>query len=762
MLAKTGLRCLSTMAALVALLTFGCSNPVDAPDNEDALNGAAASVAGNAISDGTNYAGEDNEHFSFLPPLVPKADFEGVFDGSLFPVVKIYALDNTDESGSPTVTGPPIAIFTGDAESGSESVRVNAEDEHYIVNWHTKKYELEPGVTYRIVVIVDETELGFADVTATLAGKNKRGADRSDSAGLQMGRTLPIKWRVEEGALTPVVPVTGVSLNRSEMTISQGGSGQLTAIVEPADATDTAVTWSTSDPDVATVSSTGLVQSVGASGTATITVTTEDGGFTDNCVVTVRLPYNAGDIAEPSQGMLFYKRNNASYGVGIFPNDTFTRDVNESDLNPGGTWSVEIAVTLSNQTTGRIEPIIAYRYGDVQQGEESILFEGLAYHILRQDIDLICDGVARPFVVEVRDDSGNVIETLFTTNLQVTLQYPPTEAPVLSVSPSTVNSTEPYTLSWNLSPEATGAYLERSTDPDFAQGAPGSQGSSMGALTSQTYQIGVAEETTYYYRVKQMNIAGASPFSNTVSVTILPPPDIGIQDYELGDIAEPSQGMLSYTRNNSSSGVGIFPNATFKRDVDQSYLNPGGTWDVRIAATLTNQTAKRIEPVIAWSYGDVQQGEESILFEGLEYHILRQNISLVPDGVARPFVIQVKDNSGNVIETLFTTYLQVTLQYPPTEAPVLNVSSSTVNSTEPFTLSWNLSPEATGAYLERSTDPNFAQGAPGSQGTSMGALTSQTYQIGVSEETTYYYRVKQMNVAGASPFSNTVSVNILP
>ncbi|MFC1545373.1 hypothetical protein ACFL44_01635, partial [Gemmatimonadota bacterium] len=230
----------------------------------------------------------------------------------------------------------------------------------------------------------------------------------------------------------------------------------------------------------------------------------------------------------------------------------------------------------------------------------------------------------------------------------------------------------------------------------------------------------------------------------------------------LGDIAEPSQGMLSYTRNNSSSGVGIFPNATFKRDVDQSYLNPGGTWDVRIAATLTNQTAKRIEPVIAWSYGDVQQGEESILFEGLEYHILRQNISLVPDGVARPFVIQVKDNSGNVIETLFTTYLQVTLQYPPTEAPVLNVSSSTVNSTEPFTLSWNLSPEATGAYLERSTDPNFAQGAPGSQGTSMGALTSQTYQIGVSEETTYYYRVKQMNVAGASPFSNTVSVTILP
>ena len=54
----------------------------------------------------------------------------------------------------------------------------------------------------------------------------------------------------------------------------------------PADATNKNVTWSSDNEAAATVSSTGLVTAV-AAGSATITVTTEDGGFTDTCAVTV-------------------------------------------------------------------------------------------------------------------------------------------------------------------------------------------------------------------------------------------------------------------------------------------------------------------------------------------------------------------------------------------------------------------------------------------------------------------------------------------
>lgn len=82
------------------------------------------------------------------------------------------------------------------------------------------------------------------------------------------------------------VAVTGVSLNASTATVTVAGTEQLTATIAPADATNQNVSWTSSDTDKATVSDTGLVTGV-ASGTATITVTTEDGGFTDTCTVTI-------------------------------------------------------------------------------------------------------------------------------------------------------------------------------------------------------------------------------------------------------------------------------------------------------------------------------------------------------------------------------------------------------------------------------------------------------------------------------------------
>ena len=82
------------------------------------------------------------------------------------------------------------------------------------------------------------------------------------------------------------VPVTGVSLDQSALTLTEDGTAQLTATVEPANATNKGVTWSSDDETVATVDANGNVTAVGA-GEATITVTTEDGGFTGTCEVTV-------------------------------------------------------------------------------------------------------------------------------------------------------------------------------------------------------------------------------------------------------------------------------------------------------------------------------------------------------------------------------------------------------------------------------------------------------------------------------------------
>lgn len=80
--------------------------------------------------------------------------------------------------------------------------------------------------------------------------------------------------------------VTGVTLNKSALSLVVGGDETLTATVAPANATTQTVTWSSSDDEVATVTDGGKVEAV-AQGTATITVTTTDGNKTDTCEVTV-------------------------------------------------------------------------------------------------------------------------------------------------------------------------------------------------------------------------------------------------------------------------------------------------------------------------------------------------------------------------------------------------------------------------------------------------------------------------------------------
>ena len=84
------------------------------------------------------------------------------------------------------------------------------------------------------------------------------------------------------------VNVTGVSLNHTELAIDkfENPNATLIATVAPDNATNKSVSWTSSDPDVATVSANGVVTAL-AIGTSTITVTTTDGGFTASCLVTV-------------------------------------------------------------------------------------------------------------------------------------------------------------------------------------------------------------------------------------------------------------------------------------------------------------------------------------------------------------------------------------------------------------------------------------------------------------------------------------------
>ena len=82
------------------------------------------------------------------------------------------------------------------------------------------------------------------------------------------------------------VAVTGVTLNKATLTLLEGSAETLAASVSPDNASNKSVSWKSSATDIATVDGSGKVTAVKA-GSATITVTTADGGKTATCSVTV-------------------------------------------------------------------------------------------------------------------------------------------------------------------------------------------------------------------------------------------------------------------------------------------------------------------------------------------------------------------------------------------------------------------------------------------------------------------------------------------
>ena len=103
------------------------------------------------------------------------------------------------------------------------------------------------------------------------------------------------------GGIPPVF-VESVSLDNTELELFEGGSATLVATVLPENAKNKNVTWSSSAEGVATVDQDGKVVAV-AKGEATITVTTEDGGKTATCAVTIKeAPKYAITIAKDITG----------------------------------------------------------------------------------------------------------------------------------------------------------------------------------------------------------------------------------------------------------------------------------------------------------------------------------------------------------------------------------------------------------------------------------------------------------------------------
>ena len=140
--------------------------------------------------------------------------------------------------------------------------------------------------------------------------------------------------------------VTGISLNQGTLALITGQTGTLTAAIAPEDAANQNVTWSSNNGSVATVSN-GTVTAV-APGTATITVTTEDGGFTANCTVSVSaIPVSGVSLNKSS--LLLCTGDVETLTASVSPSNAANQNVSWSSSKPD-------VVTVSNGTITAVAP----------------------------------------------------------------------------------------------------------------------------------------------------------------------------------------------------------------------------------------------------------------------------------------------------------------------------------------------------------------------------------------------------------------------
>ena len=135
-----------------------------------------------------------------------------------------------------------------------------------------------------------------------------------------------------DNTLTTIQPVTGVALNKTSTSIAKGLSEQLVVTIQPSNATNQNVTWYSTDNEIATVTSSGLVASANV-GTVEVTVITDDQGLTASCMVSVTEAELVSLAISPMDISVEIGSTQAFTATGIYTDRT------TADLTAEVTWS---------------------------------------------------------------------------------------------------------------------------------------------------------------------------------------------------------------------------------------------------------------------------------------------------------------------------------------------------------------------------------------------------------------------------------------
>ena len=636
-----------------------------------------------------------------------------------------YANDNgikfvDKQVGATDITLDPARLTINKGASAMLTLTIKPEDFTDTVSWKSSDTSV---VTVSDTGVVKGVGLGTATIKVVVGSKS--------------------------ASCTVIVqqPVTSISLNSSSRTMDALETFQLTATANPSTAVDRRVSWSSSDPAIASVDVNGLVTAY-KKGSAVITVSAMDGSsVTATCKITV-----------------------ANNGY-VCTNPTQMESPHNYPNNCGDAWiytaagATYLKVTFDKATN--MESGFDYLHIYNAAGEQVGKYTGTS--LAGKTITVTGPSVK---IKLVSDDSGN--EWGFkVTGITVTSSAAPA-APVVKLGNS-ATSGKPM-LTWNTVEGATSYRIYRST-------SKGSGYSLLGTVTATSYtNTGAKAGTTYYYRVKAVNDAGLSPYSNIVSgkvKSVTPKPSAPV--VKIGHSASSGKPQLTWNAVSGATSYKVYRATSQKGTYSllgtvtaTSYTNTGAK-----AGTTYYYKVKAVNSAGESAYSNIVSGRATVTTLTMGHSATSGKPQLTWKAVSGAASYKVyratsKNGAYSVINTTKAlTYTNTgaalgTTYYYKVEAlnasgksmgfsaivegkvaPVLAVGYSSVSGKPQLT--WKAVPGATEYQVYRSTQQNSGY-------TKINTTTSTSYvNTGAKAGTTYYYKIVAVKGTAASDFSNIVS-----
>lgn len=218
----------------------------------------------------------------------------------------------------------------------SEPIMVSA------VNLNADSVELTEGEEFQLVATISPNNADNKVVIWSTSNASVASVLDGKVTAIKAGKAT-ITVKSDDGGKTAtcdvvvnamVCSVTSVSLSQTTIEMTEGDEVVLTATVSPENATNKNVKWNSSDSSVATVVD-GKITAL-KSGTATVTVTTEDGGKTANCEVTVSALYCPVESVSLNQSAIeMAERDQVTLVATVLPEKATNKNViwNSSDTS---------------------------------------------------------------------------------------------------------------------------------------------------------------------------------------------------------------------------------------------------------------------------------------------------------------------------------------------------------------------------------------------------------------------------------------------